>query len=244
MHLFCIPYAGGNAWSYRALERFVSPGITLEGLELPGRGRRGLEPLCASLDDLAGDVFEQIKARGLNGRYAIYGHSMGALLAFLAAQRLRDAGLPQPDALFLSGSAAPAALPERARHLLPPAEFVAMLRELGGCPPQVLEEAELLEFFTPILRSDFKAVETWRSAATKPLGVPFVVMAGDTDETTPAEVAAWAAETTAPFQLIEFSGDHFFILRHWEAIGSAIRRQLLGEASAPPLELRRAGACT
>jgi surfactin synthase thioesterase subunit len=232
MRLFSIPYAGGNAWSYRALERVVSPGISLVGLELPGRGRRGQEPLCSSLDELADDVFTQLKSRALHERYAIYGHSMGALLAFAATHRIRQAGLPAPAALFLSGSSAPALLPERRRHLLPKAEFIVMLRELGGCPPQVLDDAEMLDFFEPILRSDFKAVETWQAPAATPLDVPFVVMAGDSDESPVADAAAWAAETTAACTLLEFSGDHFFILRHWEAIGSAIQRQLFGAAAA------------
>lgn len=244
MHLFCIPYAGGNAWSYRALERFVSPGIALEGLELPGRGRRGQEPLCSSLDELADDVFRQIAARGVTGRYAIYGHSMGALLAFLATHRLLSAGLNLPEALFLSGSSGPTALPVRERHLLPPAEFVTMLRELGGCPPQVLENTELLEFFEPILRADFKAVETWRPAALPKLNVPFVVMSGDRDEVTNAEVQAWTAETTATCELRELDGDHFFILQHWETIGTAIQRQLHGATPPPPQALRRAGVWT
>ena len=244
MHLFCIPYAGGNAWSYRALERFVSPGITLEGLELPGRGRRGLEPLCSSLEDLADDVLRQIQARAVPGRYAIYGHSMGALLAYLTAHRIRRAGLPPPESLFVSGSSAPAALPVRDRHRLPPTEFVAMLRELGGCPPQILEDAEMLDFFEPILRSDFKAVETWQYRQAPPLDLPMIVMAGDQDDTTVADASGWTTETTAPCRVIEFSGDHFFILRHWEAIGTTIQRQLLGATPAPPLELRRAGAWT
>jgi surfactin synthase thioesterase subunit len=242
MRLFCIPYAGGNAWSYRALERHVSPGVTLEGLELPGRGRRGLERLCTSLDELADDVFRQIEARAVTGRYAIYGHSMGALLAYLTAHRIRRAGLTPPESLFLSGSSAPRAPRERERHLLPPAEFVTMLRELGGCPPQVLEDAEMLEFFEPILRADFKAVETWHAPPAPPLDVPLVVMVGDDDEATAADVAGWAAETTAPCRMVEFSGDHFFILRHWEAIGATIQRQLFGATPPPPLALRRAGA--
>lgn len=227
MHLFCIPYAGGNAWSYRALERFVSPGITLEGLELPGRGRRGLEPLCSSLDELAGDLCRQIEQRAVTGRYAIYGHSMGALLAFLTAHRLRSTGLAQPECLILSGSAAPAARHDRQRHLLPPAQFVTMLRELGGCPPQVLEDSELLDFFAPILRADFKAVETWQRHHQAPLDIPFVVMTGTDDETTLEEAGAWASETTASCRVLEFSGDHFFILRHWDAIGATLQRQLL-----------------
>lgn len=232
MHLFCIPFAGGNAWAYRALERFVSPEITVDGLELPGRGRRSAEPLRDSLDELANDVFNQIRARAVTGRYAIFGHSMGALLAYLAAHRLRRAGLPRPEALFLSGSSAPASRPVRQRHLLPSPEFAAMLRELGGCPPQVLKDAGLFEFFEPILRADFKAVEAWQRPEAPPLDLPFVVMVGDGDEVGAAEAAGWAAETTAPCRVLEFSGDHFFILRHWEAIGSTIQRQLLG--AMPP----------
>ncbi len=232
MHLFCIPFAGGNAWAYRALERFVSPEITVDGLELPGRGRRSAEPLRDSLDELANDVFSQIRARAVTGRYAIFGHSMGALLAYLAAHRLRRAGLPRPEALFLSGSSAPASRPVRQRHLLPSPEFAAMLRELGGCPPQVLKDAGLFEFFEPILRADFKAVEAWQRPEAPPLDLPFVVMVGDGDEVGAAEAAGWAAETTAPCRVLEFSGDHFFILRHWEAIGSTIQRQLLG--AMPP----------
>jgi len=232
MHLFCIPYAGGNAWSYRALERSVSPGITLEGLELPGRGRRGLEPLCASLEDLADDVFRQIAQRGMTSRYALYGHSMGALLALLAAQRIRAAGLARPEALFLSGSSAPAARQVRQRHLLPPAEFKTMLRDLGGCPPQVLDDPELLDFFEPILRADFKAVETWRRSDQAPLDIPLVVMSGKDDDSDAGDAGGWAAETTAGCRLMEFSGDHFFILQHWDEIGATIQRQLIGATPA------------
>lgn len=227
MNLFCIPYAGGNAWSYRALERSLAPGIKLEGLELPGRGRRGPEPLCASLEELADDVFQQVRQRAVAGRYALYGHSMGALLALLAAHRIRAAGLAQPEALFLSGSDAPASRQVRQRHLLPPHQFVAMLRELGGCPPQILQDQEMLQYFEPILRADFKAVETWERRDQAPLDLPLVVMVGRDDDTTVADAALWASETTASCRVHEFSGDHFFILRHWDEIAATIQRQLL-----------------
>lgn len=198
----------------------------MEGLELPGRGRRGLEPLCTSLDDLADDVSRQIEQRGVTRPYALYGHSMGALLAFLAAHRLRAAGFARPQALFLSGSSAPSAREVRRRHLLPPAEFKTMLRELGGCPPQVLDDPELLDFFEPILRADFKAVETWQRSDRPPLDIPLVVMSGLEDDSDAGDAGGWASETTAECRLLEFSGDHFFILRHWDQIGATIQRQL------------------
>jgi len=216
----------------------------MEGLELPGRGRRGAEPLCASLEDLADDVFRQIQQRATATPYALYGHSMGALLAFLAAHRIRAAGSARPQALFLSGSSAPAARELRRRHLLPPAEFKTMLRELGGCPPQVLDDPELLDFFEPILRADFKAVETWQRQDQPPLDIPFVVMSGLEDDSDAGDTGGWASETTAECRQLEFSGDHFFILRHWDQIGATIQHQLNSATPPPPLKLRGAGAWT
>src|SRR5580692_11099354 len=99
--LFGVPYAGGNSWAYRPLEAHLPAAIQLEGLELPGRGRRTGERLCSSLDELADDLFAHLPRAGV-GRYAFFGHSMGALLAFLVTLRIREAGLPPPDALFLS----------------------------------------------------------------------------------------------------------------------------------------------
>lgn len=232
MKLFCIPYAGGNAWSYRALERVLTPGVTLEPLELPGRGRRSQELLRTSLDALADDVFAQVRERMGTGGYALYGHSMGALIAYLTAHHIREAGLAAPEAVFVSGSDAPAVRQEHQRHLLPPDQFVAMLRDLGGCPPQVLENAELLQYFEPILRADFQAVETWQRGDRPPLDVPFVVMAGSDDDTTSADASVWADETTASCTVHEFSGDHFFILQHWDAVGATIQRRLLAETPA------------
>lgn len=216
----------------------------MEGLELPGRGRRGLEPLCASLEELADDVFRQIQQRGIATPYALYGHSMGALLAFLAAHRIRAAGFARPQALFLSGSSAPASRELRRRHLLPPAEFKTMLRELGGCPPQVLDDPELLDFFQPILRADFKAVETWHRQDQPPLDIPFVVMSGLEDDSDAGDAGGWASETTAECRQMEFSGDHFFILRHWDQIGATIQHQLNSATPPPPLKLRGAGVWT
>jgi surfactin synthase thioesterase subunit len=116
--LFSMPYAGGNSWAYRALEAHLPAGVKLEGLELPGRGRRSAERLCASLDELADDLFGQLRPRIGAGRYAFFGHSMGALLAFLVTVRIQKAGLPLPDALFLSGTEAPTAMTKRERHSL------------------------------------------------------------------------------------------------------------------------------
>jgi surfactin synthase thioesterase subunit len=188
--------------------------------------------LCPSLEGLGDDVFSQLQRGMPAGPFAFYGHSMGALLALLAARRLRAAGLPGPAALILSGSDAPSAMKERRRHLLPPADFIAMLDEMGGCPPQVLQDRELVAFFEPILRADFQAVETWDRRREPPLDVPIVAMIGDEDETSIEGAQAWAGETTASCETHTFPGGHFFILDQWDAIAALIQAQLERAASA------------
>jgi surfactin synthase thioesterase subunit len=230
--LYCFPFAGGNAWSYRTLQAKLSPRVTVEGLELPGRGRRSAEALCPSLERLADDLFDQLRPRVPLDPFAFYGHSMGALLALLTARRLRAHGLPQPTALVVSGSDAPSAMPVRGRHLLPPAEFVAMLNELGGCPPQVLADRELLAFFEPILRADFQAVETWDRRPAPPLDTPIVALFGADDETTAEGALAWGGETAAGCETHEYPGGHFFILEHWDSIARVIEARLARPASA------------
>lgn len=220
--LYCLPYAGGNSFSYRPLEACCPPHLKVAGVELPGRGRRAGETLRHCLEELADDVFQQLRPAVGSGRYALFGHSMGAALAYLTLRRIRRAGLALPEALIVSGKSAPGVAEKKTRHLMPRPEFVQMLHELGGCPPEILQEEELLDYFEPILRADFRAVETWQPRPEAPLAVPLVVLHGRDDEVTRDEAAAWACETSAPFQLHEFDGDHFFIQRHWAQIAALI----------------------
>ena len=104
--------------------------------------------------------------------------------------------------------------------------FFEELRELGGCPPQILEDAELLAYFEPILRADFEAVETWEPAPESPLDIPFTVVIGRDDDISEQSARQWGVETTMPLQLHQFSGDHFFLQHHWPEIMTIIAHRL------------------
>ncbi len=232
-----VPYAGGNAHCYRPLEACCAPGIALQTLELPGHGRRSSEPLCGSLEALADDLSGQVRLVAAQGRYALFGHSMGALLAYLCALRMRDAGMELPEALFLSASGAPrrhdADGPEVreggcARHLLPREAFFAMLARFGGCPQEVLAERQLLEYFEPILRADFQAVDTWLPRPSTPLAVPIIAFSGRQDQVEGKALEAWARETSASFELCLFEGGHFYIQHCWPDMAAIMGRVLTG----------------
>jgi surfactin synthase thioesterase subunit len=212
--LFCLPYAGASAMSYARWRRSVPAWLDIRPLELPGRGSRSGEPLPTDLVDLAAQLAREL--RGETHRpYALFGHSMGSLLAFELACALRAQGLPAPRALVVSGGAAPARRDYlRFRDPLDDEQLVAELRSLQGTPSAVLQHVELMRLTLPILRADFLLCGRYRYQPTAPLDCPLHVFAGVEDRATPEQLQAWSAHTAAGFSLDLFPGGHFFIHEH------------------------------
>jgi surfactin synthase thioesterase subunit len=173
-NLFCFPFAGGGTLSYRGLEATIGS-VSVSTFELPGRGRRFGEPLLVNIELMVEDLFCQIQSQ-LQAPYAFYGHSMGGLLAYLLARRLTDKALPPPQMLFVSGCKGPVAISLERRHLLAQREFRAMLKKLGGCPDEILADAELMDLYEPVLRADFAAIASYRYEETPPFDLPIIVM--------------------------------------------------------------------
>jgi surfactin synthase thioesterase subunit len=153
---------------------------------------------------------------------------MGGRLGHLLTRRVLAAGLPAPLHLFASGCAAPSAAENRRRYQLPRDEFFAMLEGMD-CPPQVLENEELMEVFEPVLRADFEANDTYVYKREAPFDVPVTVMIGTEEETSREEALRWQEETVQDIALTEFSGGHFFIFDHLSELGGIVSRALSGD---------------
>lgn len=225
--LYCLPFAGGNSYSYRPLQD-LTESIEMIPLELPGRGRRIREHLLTDLNLLAADAFNQLIVRDLTQKYALFGHSMGALLVYLVAQRLVTADLPLPVHIFVSGHRAPSVSHRLTwKHNLPKTEFIAMLQQLGGCPSEILQDVALLNFFEPVLRADLQAAELYQYQVSLPLPVPMTVMLGtEEQEVNYQEAAAWQQESIYPLAIKVFHGGHFFIFEQIRQIKQVIVQTL------------------
>ena len=145
--------------------------------------------------------------------FAFFGHSMGAMLGFELARRLRASHRKGPVQLFLSGQRAPQLRGEsRVTYNLPEPLFINELRRLNGTPAEVLEHPELMSLLMPLLRADFELVQTYSYEPGPPLSCPIVAYGGLEDEDVPREdLAAWREQTAAPFSMRMFPGDHFFL---------------------------------
>ena len=228
MNLFCLPFAGGNKYSYREFVEKAPTFLNLITLEYPGRSTRMKEPLPVDINGLADDLFNQVKELAGNGHYAIYGHSLGGLMAYLLTKKLLENAMPMPSQLFITGTTGPSSISrtEKKRHLLDQQEFIAEIRDLGGMPDEILNSEELLYFFEPILRSDFKISENYIHEQSVPLNIPITVITGTEEDMELEDIQLWQKETTHVVDFKRMPGKHFFIFQHPFKVMEIISRKL------------------
>lgn len=228
VRLLCFPHAGASASAYYAMSAALAGAeLDVAAVQYPGRQDRRREPLVDDIAVLAARVYDVLDGR-TGPPIALFGHSMGATVAFEVARRLEAAGTP-PLALFVSGRRAPSqARPERV-HLGDDASVIAEVERLSGADARILRDPEMAELLLPVLRADYRAIERYRCHADSLLGCPVSVFTGDADPlTTVDEAAAWRDHTTGPVSLDVFSGGHFFWNAHLDRIAALVRDRLAG----------------
>jgi surfactin synthase thioesterase subunit len=211
--LFCIPYAGGGAGAYRWWPKWLPGDIELQALQLPGRESRLRERPFESIEECVASALP-VLAAGSDLPYAIFGHSMGALIAFELTLALQRHGVAPPEHLFVSGRRAPDEPdPEPPVHGLKDDEFLDELqRRYGAVPQAVREEPELLALLLPTLRADIGAIERYAMRPGARVTCPIHVYGGTLDRhPRPDQLPAWQGVAATPIRVREFEGDHFYL---------------------------------
>lgn len=228
LRLFCFSYAGGNASTYREWHRLLPADVEVCSVQLPGRGSRFKERAFTSLNSLLDALLDAIQPHVRQVPYALFGHSMGAQVAFELARRLRDAGTRQPLCLIVSGRRGPQRPPRnKPIYCLPEPEFREEIRRLQGTPEEALNNPELMDLVSPILRADCQVVETWEYRPSEPIDVPVLALGGVKDKQVSLDdLEDWRSVTRGPFSLELFSGDHFFINQVTDSLLNTIGQTL------------------
>lgn len=237
MQLICLPYSGGSSFAYQPLAVYWPKLWKVNTLILPGRGRRIGEPLVVDMEDLVNDCWQQIKD-DLQQPYAFFGHSLGSRLAYLLAHKAREAGCALPVHLFLSGTKGPS-VPQSIpyRYLFSKTAFKKKLEEYGGISGELLNNTEAFDFFEPIIRADFQAIETWKYYQNPTLNIPTTVITGTEEEMTEKEIQAWQKEFTTKVTFIKMKGNHFFLFNHSQQFVTLIQKHLQETLSKQPIQI-------
>lgn len=216
--LLCFPFAGGSA-SYFTKWKSSCP-VNMKPLELPGRGKRYNEMSPKTIKEVAARLFEE-ESYTLQGNIALFGHSMGAILAYEFACNFYENHSAQTEwdihSLIVSGCGSPKihqGIPDiissRNENAL-----LHLVHSLNGTPLELIDNPEFKSFFLPMIQKDLAMLNTYPNYGHKSLNLPILSLRGNHDIfQTPTDMQDWSNFTTNTYEFYEFEGDHFFINDH------------------------------
>ena len=227
--LFILHFAGGSSHSFRFLKDKISTAYEVHALELPGRGKRFKQELIKNNTEAIEDYVSQIQAKRNRKPFVIYGHSMGAVLGLFVAKRLENT-IDFPEALITTGNPGLGVRNEDddkkgKRYLLNDEDFKQELRELGGVTEEALENKELFNFFSPLIRADFEVVEQGFKNKNIVIKTPIHAVMGS-EEKCSNRLVNWEKFTSSYCNYEVWEGNHFFIYDHVEKLVKIIETPL------------------
>lgn len=223
--LVCLPHAGGSASYFIPFAAALSPAVEVLAVQYPGRQDRRTEPGIEDLHELAAKIFTQLD-RPSDRRTALFGHSMGATLAYEVTRLLEAAG-GTVDHLFVSARRGPECRRDDRLHQLGEDELLAHMAALNGTDSRLLADEELRAILLPPLRSDYRAIETYVHHGEAKVACPVTALGGDDDPvTTVSELDTWRAHTLGSFERRILPGGHFYLTDNQSELSRLVIQRL------------------
>jgi medium-chain acyl-[acyl-carrier-protein] hydrolase len=231
VRMFCLPHAGGSASAYRAWSGRID-GVAVCPVQPPGRETRLRDTPCPDMTTLVGTLADVLLDGPLRDEpdrpYAVYGHSLGAIVGFELLREIRRRGGPDPVHLIVSGSPAPDHIDDN-----PPvagmdqAQVIGLLRRLGGTPDWMLADPSVLRMILPPFQADFAVKESHTHRPEARLDVPVTAIAATGDPRVgPGLIAQWRDFTNGHFRMRTMTGGHFAVLERADVTHRFVRDAL------------------
>ncbi|WP_339134601.1 alpha/beta fold hydrolase [Streptomyces sp. f51] len=224
--LLCVPFAGAGPSFFHPWQDLAAGRWRVTSVELPGRERRILDEPYRNVVEAAKSEIDTVAA-GLGGasRVVLFGHSLGAVLAYELVHLLTARGVPV-QRLVVSGSPGPWTQRERRAAGLEGDEFLARVEEFAGFRHEALDHPEMRELILPTLQADCEMHEAYVPSTDEPVSVPITSLRGEADGlVTAAEGRQWQDATTAAFRYTEFPGDHMYLVDQGRAVLDVIEAE-------------------
>ncbi|PFB31339.1 thioesterase [Bacillus cereus] len=228
MKLICFPYAGGSSNIYNKINEFLSEKVEFVAMELPGRGTRFAEKSVTTIDEMVNDAllwFNKIQPQN----YAIFGYSMGSIIAYEFYYKLLQNGFKPPQHMFIAASE-PTGVKRESRGVakMSDSEFINFIRSMNGTPKEVFANQELLDIVVPIIRADFLAIDEYNyKPRNLQISCDVTVLAGEDDTISKKNILLWDKYVQNGCEYQFFKGDHFFIKDSYKEIAELINTTLV-----------------
>lgn len=225
--VFCIPHAGSSSMVYRDWQNYFGEGFKIIPLELAGRGRRFKEKHYESILECAEDLYPKIESVIMEQKYVIFGHSMGALIAFELLRTIIKKGKPLPMHVVFSSRKSPDLPEEERRYLWDDQKLKDEIQKNSMEISPESDYEDLISIFLPIIRNDLKNVETYEYVPFEKIKVPITIASGKDDFIKIKELIKWEKFTYDKCTIALFDGGHFYYKRNMNQVCQFFKMQIL-----------------
>lgn len=228
--VYALPCAGGSSTLYYQMKKYNNDEIKIIPIELSGRGHRFNEPLYSNFEEAVNDVYSIICADiNNNDDYAIFGYSMGSLLAYEVCCLMKKNSIKLPCYLFLASMSAPntESVYKKFGNSVEDTELLNFVIDIDGIPASIASNSAFYKVFFPIIKSDFNILFNYKTASNYDLEIDMTVLYGNADEEVAKNIYDWEKYTSKMLKIYEFEGGHFFINQNAKEIFQIIRENLL-----------------
>ncbi|GIN69091.1 MULTISPECIES: thioesterase II family protein [Bacillus] len=227
MQLICFPFAGGYSTSFRPLYEHLKADCDMLAIEPPGHGTNQMD-LVDDFETLVG-MYQTALEPKLTRPFVLFGYSMGGMVAYRMAQKLEKAGI-YPKAVIISAIQPPDIKRKKVSHYDDDA-FLDHIIQLGGMPDELVRNREVMDYFLPSFRADYRALESFLHTDHTLVSSPVYILNGDKDEKCMQDAHGWK-KWVREAEFHSFEGGHMFLLSQTEQI-SALIRSIIAAAGQP-----------
>lgn len=211
--LVCFSYCGGGTAPFRPWAAALPRDVDLALVCLPGRERRLTEPAVHRWDDLLAEALTSVWSL-VDRPYVLFGHSLGAWIAFDVAVHMERHGGSPPRALVVSASNAPSRAADE-NGLGPTSRtsdevLLAWMRRVGQLSDAILADRGRSQLALDLFRADKRAAETYRFTPGQAVACDLRRLSGVQDQQVDADDAPWAALAAGSFRAARLPGGHFY----------------------------------
>ncbi|MBP1998991.1 surfactin synthase thioesterase subunit [Paenibacillus shirakamiensis] len=224
MRLVVLPHAGGNANFYRDLVHYLSSEIECIIIQYPGRQERLLEDMVNTIDDYADRVTQVLSVMDGDKPTVLFGHSMGALIAYNMLNR-HGHKLTSILSLIVSCHTPSTKKASREFNMDEDNSIIEYLKSIGGLDDIIFENKMMLDLIIPAVRNDLYAVRNFSLTKAYKVAVPiYGIQASEDYGVKRSDMQKWSLLTEKEFELVEFPGNHFYMLDQWGKLADYLQR--------------------